>query len=688
VSVADDRASTAAPAPNGAPRSTAGRAGAPGTGPEPDPAGRTAAPVSAAAADPGRRAAGDGAWAAGWPAPVAVAGALVAAWAVPLALHAVRVDWLTLLAVVVGTASLLRGGPYLLDRLVLSMALLAGVGCVAVLVLPPWPWRLHPVLLGGLGLTALALLSAGLGRRPALPRPRSADALVLVPAGLIGSLFAAPFIGRSVADRAAVLYEVEDPARHFAIYDTIRRVGGYPFQHAKEAAVSVIRPDLTYPAGAHAVAAVLDNFVTSSVTVGDPVHALSRFVWYVVAGYTFLGLAVLWSARRLAGPAATAWSFAPIAGACVGYLVFSEMITTLMFGYVPQAVGTGYLVVLLGLLARPLRGTREQVLAVAALVVAIGFTYYLLLPIAAVAAVPYAVVARRRLRRRWLFTAVVALVAVPLAVLPRQVNSGDHPLDLLLQRFAIVRADRSTILALGLLVLAGGWLGRGWWRTHAMRTAAVAVLGAGAFAAVVAAAQLYYVGQTRYFLDKLLYVLIPVLLVALGGAAPAVARLLPPRRTGRLATAAVALLLAAIPVAGLGGFEPQAGPARVNRAFGRLYLVGAYGKYPAGRLTIRAYRALGPGPARPMLFYTHTGYEPLATVWASALQRDQGVAWDTYLWGVREWRPGDAGQLQAYLLDRPALGLQLVTSDPALLDAMRRFAAEHPDIALTIVDDR
>src|SRR6185436_5471197 len=99
-----------------------------------------------------------------------------------------------------------------------------------------------------------------------------------------------------------------------------------------EASVSVIHQDLTYPAGAHAIAAVLDNFVTSSATVGDSLHALNRFLWYVVASYVFMALAVLWSARRLAGPSATAWSFTPIAGACVGYLLFSEMITTFMYG--------------------------------------------------------------------------------------------------------------------------------------------------------------------------------------------------------------------------------------------------------------------------------------------------------------------------------------------------------------------
>jgi hypothetical protein len=605
------------------------------------------------------------------------------AWGVAFGLHALRVDWLTLLALVLGTAALLRGGPYLLDRLLLSLVTLAAVGCALVLVLPPWHWRLHPVFLGGLGLTVLVLLAAGLGRRPSLPRPHRADWLALLPTAVITLGVAAPMLRRDLADRLGPIIAVEDPARHFAIYDTIRRLGGYPFQHTHEASVSVIHQDLIYPAGAHAVAALLDNFVTSSATVGDPLHALNRYLWYVVASYAFLALAVLWSARRVAGPSATAWSFAPIAGACVAYLLFSEMITTFMYGYAPQAVGTGYLIILIGLLARPLRRTREQVLIVVALVVALAYTYYILLPIAGAAALSYAIMGRHRLRRHWRFTAIVTLVGAVLSLLPRVLASGDYPLDLIIGTFGIIKVHRSTILTLGLLVLAGVGLARGWWRSPTMRTVGVAVVVTIAFAVAIAAAQLHLIGRTAYFLEKTLYVLIPVLLVALGGLVPAISRLLPARPS---VAAVTALALAAIPLAGYDAFELHASTAIKDATYGRGYVVGAFGHYPTARLAVQAYRALGSdGPPRPMLFHTSVQFQGLSAMWASGLQRDQGLTWDTYLWSLYQWKNGDVGQLQQYLLAHPEPGLQLVASDPAFLDAMRRFATAHPEIALTIV---
>jgi hypothetical protein len=217
-----------------------------------------------------------------------------------------------------------------------------------------------------------------------------------------------------------------------------------------------------------------------------------------------------------------------------------------------------------------------------------------------------------------------------------------------------------------------------------MRTAGTAVATTAVAAALIAAAQLYYLGKTVYFLEKMLYVLIPVMLVALGGAAPAIARLRPTRRRVAVLSATA---LAAIPLAGYDAFEPHASTAVKEATYGRGYLVGAFGHYPTARLAIRAYQALGnDGPPRPMLFHTDVRFQGLSAMWASGLQRDQGLTWDIYLWSLYKWKNGDVNQLQQYLLDHPTPGLQLVASDPAFLDAMRRFAAAHPEIALTIVD--
>jgi hypothetical protein len=301
-----------------------------------------------------------------------------------------------------------------------------------------------------------------------------------------------------------------------------------------------------------------------------------------------------------------------------------------------------------------------------------------------VTALPYAIMARHRLRRHWLFTAIVTVVGAVLALVPRQINSGAaNPKELLLGNYGIIPVHRSTVLTLGLLVLAGVWLARGWWRSPAMRTAGAAAATTAAIAVLVAAAQLYYLGKTVYFLEKTLYVFIPVLLVALGGVAPAIARLRPSRRP---VAALAALALAAIPLAGYDAFEPHASTAIKEATYGRGYVVGAFGHYPTARLAIQAYRSLGnDGPPRPMLFHTSVQFQGLSAMWASGLQRDQGLTWDIYLWSLYHWKKGDPAQLQQYLLEHPKPGLQLVASDPAFLESMRQFATAHPEIALTIV---
>ena len=408
-----------------------------------------------------------------WRRPVVLIGAVAAGWLVPLATHLLGVDWLVLLAIGVGAAGLLRGGRTVVDRFVLAGTLLVGTTLAAGLVISVWPWHLHPVALGGSGLTGLIVASAALRRRWRLPRWARADTLVAVPAGLFALAMCWPFARRDLADRLALMVAGEDGTRHFVMFDTLRRVGGYLFLHRPEAIGAALRVDLTYPAGSHMLAAVVDSFVTSSTRVGDAAAAQERFLWYQVAAYVFLGLAVIWSARRVAGPVADAVTFAPVAGAIVGYLLFGDMITAFLYGYLPEILGLGYLAVLIGIAARPLARTREQVAVMTAAVVAIGFTYYVALPIAAAATLAYAWWYRRRLRRRPWFTASFVVLGIPLTLLVWYINSADQSSELLVQRFGILPVRLGPVLALGLLVVAA-MATRSWRRSPATRTIAIA----------------------------------------------------------------------------------------------------------------------------------------------------------------------------------------------------------------------
>src|SRR2546423_15403078 len=120
---------------------------------------RVTAPVAAAPAPPRRP----------WR-PVAVL--VVLAWAVPGTAQLLGIDWLLPPLVLVATASLLRVGRTLLDRLMLALCLLLGGTCAAGLPLSVWPWRLQPVPVAILALTVLAGPAAGTGPRAPVPGPR------------------------------------------------------------------------------------------------------------------------------------------------------------------------------------------------------------------------------------------------------------------------------------------------------------------------------------------------------------------------------------------------------------------------------------------------------------------------------------------------------------------------------------
>jgi hypothetical protein len=603
-------------------------------------------------------------------------GALAAAWLVPWTTHLVGVDWLLVPAVAVGVAGLLRGGRGVLDRLVLASALVVVATLVAALGFSVWPWHLHPVALGGLGLSVPVIVSAGLGRPWRLPRWVRSDTLVAVPAGLFAAAMCWPFARRDLADRLALMLAGEDGTRHFVMYDTVRRVGGYLFLHRAEAVGAALNVDLTYPPGAHLLTAVLDNLVTSSAGVGDAAAGLERFLWYQVGAYAVLGLAVLWAARRVAGPAATVPSFAPVAGAVVAYLLFGDMITAFLYGYLPEILGLAFLAVLVALAARPLARTREQVAVVTALVVAIGFTYYVVLPVAGVVVLAHAWWHRRRLRRHPWFTAALVALGAPLALLVWWINTEDQSADLLVQRFGILPVRLGPVLALGLLVVAAG-AARSWRRSATARVTAVAGLVVVAVTAAIALVQLSLVGHTVYFFHKFLHAVVVVLLVGLGGVVPPLAgRLDRHRRPAALVAAAA---LAALPVAALGGFTLN---ASVNRggSWGVAYLRGTEGETGAARAAVRAFREVPPAPGPVLVFYPDGRADVHASMSLAALRRSYGTNWPAFQWLQHEYT---MDRLPDYLRAHP--GAQVITTNPDVLATARTLP---PELGLSIVNLR
>ena len=166
-----------------------------------------------------------------------------------------------------------------------------------------------PVPVGG-ALFSLVVIAGWLtGRRPSLPRRWLGSDVVVLGSGLFAFLAAyAPIAGTPLAKRFSFSAVTTDRFNHFALFDTIHRLGGYAFLHQSQAGVSVRYPTaVAYPSGSHFLYAVFDIFLRSTTDPGAAVAEFSRYFVYVLAGYAFLVMALVWAARWIAGPLMAGW---------------------------------------------------------------------------------------------------------------------------------------------------------------------------------------------------------------------------------------------------------------------------------------------------------------------------------------------------------------------------------------------
>lgn len=620
--------------------------------------------------------------------PFTVPAVLAAAWLVPAAAHLVGVDALLVPLVVAGLMSLQRGGRSLLDRFVLAVLQLFGAACVAGLAFSVWPWRLHPVPIAGCAFTALVALALATGRRPSLPsRMHLTDRLVAVAALVVALLAVAPFALRDLGGRVGLLAPGEDMARHFLVYDMIGRIGGYAFLHADEAR-AFMPPELAsgisnYPQGVHFSYALLDRFLRSADHSADGVTAMDILIWLHVATFAFFALAVLWAARRVAGPGPGVAALLPVTGGVAAYLYFGDPVSILVRGFPNELVGLAVVAVLTALVVRPLPAHGEQIVTVALLLVGLSFAYHLFAPYAALVAAAWAWRHRRDLLRRRRTVAGAALLLPFAAITPLTIRAAASGEQLVAPGTALIN-DRPAAVALIVLVAAGLTARRGL-RSPARRAAAVTLAAALAEVGALAAYQYATVGRTVYYFEKTVHMLLVVALVGLG----TVARLVPrapappapgrPRRPappgygrpprpvppgpGRLRRFAVPAALLAVSamlpaVAGGPTHTRPAGPGL------RLVLGVEAGSPTGGRDAILMARRYPDGGGKANVALMHTPYANVfGTLFGSAMQRDyrHGHAWYLFLYPPGPRRtPAD---LERMVLDSD-VGVRFFVADP------------------------
>jgi hypothetical protein len=353
----------------------------------------------------------------------------------------------------VATASLARGGRSLLDRFMIALAVLLGASSLALVLFSVWPWKLHPVAVGGTALSALAAYAVFTGRRPSLPRPGFGDLLSAGAAVVTTAIVAFPLLRTDFVQRLGIVVAGEDLARHLTVFDAARHVGGYLFLHWDAALELTYEGMIAYPQASHVLSALLDNFVRSSATeFGSGPDALNHYLGFICVTYGLLTLALTWAAQWLTGPLLTNARRVGLVGVVSVFCLTSEIFALIPRQYTSEVAGLIPVVLLVALLCRP--PTPRTTVIATLLVVAIAFTYYLFLPAAALMLGLWAF--QRRVWRTHRTQAIVAAGGLLVAAVPPLLGLtlGNQSGALLAQAG---QPPVNEFLQVGLVVVAGLW---------------------------------------------------------------------------------------------------------------------------------------------------------------------------------------------------------------------------------------
>jgi len=355
------------------------------------------------------------------PRPRVIAALFAAAWIVPILTQLTRTDPLLIALIVFGTGGLLRVGMTVVDRLFVTLALLIGLAIVGGLLFSVWPWGLQPIAVGGLALTLLVAAYMWLGAPPpwrGWPRRLlGSDAVLLL--GLAAGFVVAywPSFSTAAGNRLGEAGRTGDRLRHFSLFDTIHRNGGYTFLMQGKVKEAVDPGVLAvYPPGQHYIYALGDIFLRSSVNPGNAVNEMIRYNIWVSLGYGFMVASVAWAARWAAGPLLKGWRRVFLVTAIAAFLSVGAFTSGIWSTWDPQVFAIAELALLAAVCFRPPTGWRTHAALMAGLFIAIFLTYELFAPFGAILIAVSLFVYRKRLLPHWKPLLAVAVVSTPMAV--------------------------------------------------------------------------------------------------------------------------------------------------------------------------------------------------------------------------------------------------------------------------------
>jgi hypothetical protein len=637
--------------------------------------------------------------------PRLIAGLFAAAWVLPVLTHLLRADALLIVVIIYGTGGLLRTGGTVLDRLMVTLGLLIGTAILAGIPFSFWPFGLNPIAVGGTALTVLVALGTALRRRPRWPKRVLGSDLVLLGAMAVGSFVAfGPSWFATHGHRLAFAALTGDRLRHFSLFDTIHRIGGYTFLLQGKAR-SMVDPGMlaVYPPGQHFTYALLDIFVTSRTDPGNPTSELMRYEIYTCLGYGFFVLCVAWGARWVAGPSLAGWRRTFMVSAISAFLCTGVMTTAIWCGWDPQIFGMGLLALLTAFALRPPSDGRLHIILMAALTVAIFLTYELFAPFAALIIVVSAVIYRRRWLPYWRLAVIAAVVVVPasLSELVVAKQGGLQTSQAALNIGFTVPMTKRSLAAILLLSLAGFAVGRARRRPSAL-AALVSTAGCGAAVLAFWAYQHATIHTTSYYFQKAVQAWVIVALVGIGTAGHLLRRVALPSRGLVGAALGCCAILAGIVATDSFYYGPltftyaKMKPGR-HTTWERVWMSGKF-IIPSDRdamSTLLKRKVLGDGQPTLVVWEDHVLENVNLSLALATLNHDDGQL-STQIYALNNapnlntatdpaaWTADQTASLTA--LENALAGsttkLRVIVGNRALATKLEQWGAQHPDAGL------
>ncbi|WP_034265530.1 hypothetical protein [Actinospica robiniae] len=644
-----------------------------------------------------------------------VVGLFAGAWVLPLLTHLTRSDLLLVFVIVFATGGLLRVGSTVLDRLMATLALVFSLAMTAGLIFSLWPWGLQPVAVGGTALTVLVAAYLWLGAPPpwrAWPRRVLGSDLVLVGGFLAASAIAyGPSWGQDSGGRLALAGITGDRLRHFNLFDTIHRVGGYTFLK-QGPSKDMVDPGMlaTYPPGQHFLYALGDIFLRSNVNPGGSTGELQRYNVWVSLGYGFFVLCVAWAARWAAGPSLAGWRRSFLVTAIAGWLSVATYTSAVWCTWDPQVLGMGLLGLLAAFCFRPPKDPRTHIVLVAALSVAICLTYELFAPFVAILAAVTAYIYRKRLLPHWKLLVVVAVLAVP-AALSEYIAAVDAGLNSGATAQSIGFTIPFSTLALVVMVAACliGFASRRARRRPSAWAGLLAVVLSGGAIIAFRIYQERTIGTTSYYYPKAEQAWAVLMLVASGTAGHLLRRpRLPQRGWAGLGVGAAAAVVAVVatgsywygPVEVSKPHTTASNPGAVWKLRGgtnwaSYWLSGEHSpSYVAAMQNLLNWRLLGDGVPTLVVASDSQANNVNLSLLLATLNQDAGLLTDPINAGMstteglasvgvdgQDWTPvllNNLSQFEASLAASP-VKLRVIVTNAPLRDKLNDWAAANPD---------